>query len=50
VWNGYEPVKTPTKQIPKIKGERDVNQSQHGFNDEVRMTNDETMIDPLVQC
>jgi hypothetical protein len=46
----YEPVKTPAEKVPKISRERQINQSQHGFNDDARMTNDETLIDRLVQC
>jgi hypothetical protein len=48
--NRYEPVKTPAKKVAKVNRERQINQSQHGFNDDAGMTNDETLIDRLVQC
>jgi len=50
VCDGDEAVKSATKEIADTNSQSEINQGQHESNDEVQMTNDETMFRPFVQC
>jgi len=49
VCDGDEAVKSATKEIADTNSQSEINQGQHESNDEVQMTNDETMFRPFVQ-